>query len=119
MIIKHFVHYGVVSSILFSICLAPGKAFQVSDVKTICEGAKDRSGCEKYFQDLAPTKTFNDEANENSIIESLLFLDAPSRTDFSRDYIELHFDLLHALLLHQRSLRILGIFYPFSFLIKN
>ena len=96
MIIKYFVHYGVVSSILFSICLAPGKAFQVSDVKTICEGAKDRSGCEKYFQDLAPTKTFNGEANENSIIESLLFLDAPSRTDFSRDYIELHFDLLHA-----------------------
>ena len=96
MIIKYFVHYGVFSSILFSICLAPGKAFQVSDVKTICEGAKDRSGCEKYFQDLAPTKTFNDEANENSIIESLLFLDAPSQTDLSRDYIELHFDLLHA-----------------------
>lgn len=93
--INRFFHYGVVSSILFSICFAPGKAFQVSEVKAICEGAKDRSGCEKYFQDLAPTNTFSDDAKENNIIESLRLLDAPSRANFSRDYIELHFDLLH------------------------
>ena len=80
---------------MFSICFAPGKAFQVSEVKAICEGAKDRSGCEKYFQDLAPTNTFSDDAKENNIIESLRLLDAPSRANFSRDYIELHFDLLH------------------------
>ena len=93
--IKKLVCCGIVSSILFSICTASGKAFQISEVKAICEDAKDRSGCEKYFQNLAPIKN-NDEKKETNIIESLRILGAPSRTDFGRDYIELHFDLLHA-----------------------
>ena len=61
--IKKLVCCGIVSSILFSICTASGKAFQISETKAICEDAKDRSGCEKYFQDLAPIKN-NDEKKE-------------------------------------------------------
>ena len=94
--IKLSLRQSLVVLILLPIFFISGKSSQALEVKSICEDVKDRVGCEKYFRDLSPGKTGNENIKDNQIIESLRSIGAPNKTKVDREYLNLHFDLLHA-----------------------
>ena len=94
--IKLSLYHSLVALMLLPIFIFSGKSSQAFDVKAICEDVKDPAGCEKYFRDLAPGKNGNKNFEENQIIESLRSIGAPHQTQIDREYLNLHFSLMHA-----------------------
>ena len=94
--IKLSLHHSLVALMLLPIFLFSGKSSQAFDVKAICEDVKDPAGCEKYFRDLVPGKNGNKNFEENQIIESLRSIGAPHQTQIDREYLNLHFSLMHS-----------------------